>query len=277
MELSLQVQQKQILSQKMQQSVEILQMNAVTLSEYIREFAEENPLVEWNEEKEPVQQENTELLQKLEDLQRIPLTFTAAEGFDSLRRYFISDDEINQALRGHESEFRSRLDVFSFFIRNTDAKEREKFLKRQHGEYSGYHGGNDNRVYDSTGFFFSHGSIGAPYAQVNMKWPAVTKWVSNMISAGVYLYPSDTDKMADYEINQLARQIMSFFSNAPDGFQRPTPRSDFDYWEGVAEIQEQLSAPEQKAEKEEGGSIIIVIVSNAHPIPHYSETKIISL
>ena len=50
MELSLQVQQKQILSQKMQQSVEILQMNAVTLSEYIREFAEENPLVEWNEE-----------------------------------------------------------------------------------------------------------------------------------------------------------------------------------------------------------------------------------
>ena len=52
MELSLQVQQKQILSQKMQQSVEILQMNAVTLSEYIREFAEENPLVEWNEETE---------------------------------------------------------------------------------------------------------------------------------------------------------------------------------------------------------------------------------
>ena len=69
MELSLQVQQKQILSQKMQQSVEILQMNAVTLSEYIREFAEENPLVEWNEEKEPVQQENTELLQKLEWLE----------------------------------------------------------------------------------------------------------------------------------------------------------------------------------------------------------------
>ena len=69
MELSLQVQQKQILSQKMQQSVEILQMNAVALSEYIREFAEENPLVEWNEEKEPVQQENTELLQKLEWLE----------------------------------------------------------------------------------------------------------------------------------------------------------------------------------------------------------------
>ena len=185
------------------------------------------------------------LLQRLEDLQRIPLVFTAAEGFDPLRRYFISDDEINQVLRGHESEFTSRLDVFSFFSRNMDAREREKFLKQQHGEYSGYHGGNDNRVYDSTGFFFSHGSIGAPYAQVSMKWPAVTKWVSNMISTGTYLSPSDTEKMAEYEIRQLAKRVMSFFSNTPEGFQRPTPRSDFDYWDGVAEIQEQLSNPEQ--------------------------------
>ena len=185
------------------------------------------------------------LLQKLEDLQRIPLTFTAAEGFNPLRRYFISDDEINQALRGHEREFRPRLDVFSFFSQNTDTKAREQFLKRQHGEYSGYHGGNDNKTYTSAGFSFSHGDLTAPYAQLNMKWPAVTKWVSNMISSGTYLYPSDTDKMADYEINQLARRIMSFFSNTPDGFQRPTPRSDFDYWEGVTEIQEQLSDPEQ--------------------------------
>lgn len=185
------------------------------------------------------------LLQKLEDLQRISLTFTAAEGFNPLRRYFISDDEINQALRGHERAFRSRLDVFSFFSQNTDMKEREQFLKRQHGEYSGYHGGNDNKTYTSAGFSFSHGDLTAPYAQLNMKWPAVTKWVANMISSGTYLYPSDADKMADYEINQLARRIMSFFSNTPDGFQRPTPRSDFDYWEGVTEIQEQLSDPEQ--------------------------------
>ena len=186
-----------------------------------------------------------QLLQKLEDLQRTPLIFTAAQSVNPLRRYFISDDEINQALRGHEREFRSRLDVFSFFNQNTDTKEREQFLKRQHGEYSGYHGGNDNKTYTSAGFSFSHGDLTAPYAQVNMKWPAVTKWVSNMISSGTYLHPSDVDRMADYEINQLARRIMSFFSNTPDGFQRPTPRSDFDYWEGVTEIQEQLSDPEQ--------------------------------
>lgn len=186
-----------------------------------------------------------QLLQKLEDLQRTPLIFTAAQSFNPLRRYFISDDEINQALRGHERAFRTRLDVYSFFSQNTDTKEREQFLKRQYGEYSGYHGGNDNKTYTSAGFSFSHGDLTAPYAQLNMKWPAVTKWVSNMIFSGTYLYPSDTDKMADYEINQLARRIMSFFSNTPDGFQRPTPRSDLDYWNGVTEIQEQLSDPEQ--------------------------------
>ena len=185
------------------------------------------------------------LLQKLEDLKRTPLIFTAAQSFNPLRRYFISDDEINQALRGHERAFRTRLDVFSFFSQNTDTKAREQFLKRQHGEYSGYHGGNDNKTYTSAGFSFSHGDLTTPYAQLNMKWPAVTKWVSNMISSGTYLYPSDADKMADYEINQLARRIMSFFSNTPDGFQRPTPRSDLDYWNGVTEIQKQLSDPEQ--------------------------------
>ena len=163
-----------------------------------------------------------QLLQKLEDLQRIPLTFTAVEGFNPLRRYFISDDEINQALRVHERAFRSRLDVFSFFNQNMHTKEREQFLKRQHGEYSGYHGGNDNKTYTSAGFSFSHGDLTAPYAQVSMKWPAVTKWVSNMISSGAYLYPSDADKMADYEINQLARRIMSFFSNTPAGIRKPS-------------------------------------------------------
>ncbi|MBQ7103732.1 MAG: hypothetical protein IJN89_06710, partial [Anaerotignum sp.] len=49
MEISLQLQQKQVLSIKQQQSVEILQMNAIALLEYARELAEENPLVEWNE------------------------------------------------------------------------------------------------------------------------------------------------------------------------------------------------------------------------------------
>lgn len=69
MELSLQLQQKQILSLKQRQSIEILQMNALALSEYARELAEENPLVEWEEVQETEEQQGELLRQKLEWLE----------------------------------------------------------------------------------------------------------------------------------------------------------------------------------------------------------------
>ena len=188
------------------------------------------------------------LLRRLEDLQREPHIFTAADGYDPQRRFFISDDEIDRILRGSERSFESRLDTFSFFSWNADAKERERFLKQQHGEYSGYHGGNDNQTYSSAGLSFSHGSLGAPYAQVELKWPAITKRISDMISMGRFLYPSDAERMADYEVKQLAKLVMNFFQDTPDGFTKPTEKSIFDYWDGVADIQGQLSDPKRVRE-----------------------------
>ena len=188
------------------------------------------------------------LLRRLEDLQREPHIFTAADGYDPQRRFFISDDEIDRILRGSERSYESRLDTFSFFSQNTDTKERERFLKQQHGEYSGYHGGNDNKTYTSAGLSFSHGSLTEPYAHVELKWPAITKRVSDMISMGRFLYPSDAERMADYEVNQLAKLVMNFFRNAPVESARPTEKSIFDYWDGVADIQGQLSDPERVKE-----------------------------
>ena len=188
------------------------------------------------------------LLRRLEDLQREPHIFTAAAGYAPQRRFFISDDEIDRILRGSERSYESRLDTFSFFSRNTDTKDRERFLKQQHGEYSGYHGGNDNQTYTSAGLSFSHGSLTEPYAHVELKWPAITKRVSDMISMGRFLYPSDAERMVDYEVKQLAKLVMNFFQDTPDGFTKPTERSIFDYWDGVADIQGQLSDPERVRE-----------------------------
>lgn len=71
MDLSLQLQQKQILSQRMQQSVEILQMNTMALSEYIREVSEENPLLDWSMDQtgQEVSAQEERMLQRLEWLQ----------------------------------------------------------------------------------------------------------------------------------------------------------------------------------------------------------------
>ena len=86
------------------------------------------------------------ILQQLTDLQREPLIFTAAEGYDPQRQFFISNDELDRILRGDTNY---RLAVYSFYRNNPDKKAREKYLKSYHGEYTGYHGGNDNRTYTS--------------------------------------------------------------------------------------------------------------------------------
>ena len=123
MELSLQLQQKQTLSLRQQQSVEILQMNALALSEYARELAEENPLVEWSEEEESFDCRGQALLQKMEWLEetegenrgfdwaeqeareREDARFGSKEG-QSLREYLVFQINIRDIPEGHKAVLR---------------------------------------------------------------------------------------------------------------------------------------------------------------------------
>ena len=180
---------------------------------------------------------------QLADLQREPLHFTAAEGYDPQRRLYISTDEIDNLLRGGKRSTDYRLAVYSFYRNHTDRKEREDFLKHYHGEYSGYSGENDDVTYQlSKGVSFSHGSIAAPYAKVELKWSAVEKHVSAMIAQGRFLSEDDRAAMPQYEKHQLARNIRTFFENVPQEQPHPYPFS-FDYWDAVKVIEPQLDAP----------------------------------
>ena len=132
------------------------------------------------------------LQEQLTDLQREPLHFTAAEGYVPQRRFFISDDEIDNLLRGGKGGTKYRLAVYSFYREHSDRKEREHFLKHYHGEYSGYSGGNDDVTYQlSKGVRFSHGTIAAPYATVELKWREVEKRVGAMIEENRFLTEAD--------------------------------------------------------------------------------------
>ena len=180
---------------------------------------------------------------QLADLQREPLHFTAAEGYDPQRRLYISTDEINNLLRGGKRSVDYRLAVYSFYRNHTDRKEREDFLKHYHGEYSGHSNGNDDVTYQlSKGVSFSHGSITAPYAKVELKWPAVEKHVSAMIAQGRFLSEDDRAAMPQYEKHQLARNIRTFFENVPQEQPHPYPFG-FDYWDAVKVIEPQLDDP----------------------------------
>ena len=183
------------------------------------------------------------LLEQLSDLQREPLHFTAAEGYDPQRRFFISGDEIDNLLRGGKRSTDYRLAVYSFYRNHTERKERENFLKHYHGEYSGHSGGNDDVTYQlSKGVSFSHGSITAPYAKVELKWNAVEKRVSAMIAQGRFLTDEDRAAMPQYEKHQLARNIRTFFENVPQEQPHPYPFG-FDYWDAVKLIEPQLDDP----------------------------------
>ena len=184
-----------------------------------------------------------EILERLRDLQREPLHFTVADGFAPDRQFFISADEIDKVLRGWDGSTDYRLGVYAFYATHKDKTEREKYLKDYHGEYSGQSGGNDNLTHTrGKGIEFSHGSIGAPYAKVTLKWTEATKRIGELISQNKFLSEADRAAMPEYEQEQLARQLVSFFIDTPEDVVRPFSQNAIaDYWECVKTVATQLS------------------------------------
>ena len=129
------------------------------------------------------------LLEPLRDLQIEPLTFSAAGDFDPQRQFFISNDEIDQVLRRDGTDY--RLSVYQFFQSHSDRKERVEYLKKYHGEYSGSYGGNDNLTFTAKSLTFSHGSVSAPYALVELTWSKAERRIAELIRSDRFLTVDD--------------------------------------------------------------------------------------
>jgi N12 class adenine-specific DNA methylase/adenine-specific DNA methylase len=186
------------------------------------------------------------LLRQLEDLQREPVRFHAAEDYSPQLRRFISLDEIDKLLRGFENKdgTEQRLGIYAFFLTNSDSKERERCLKDLHGEHSGSFGGNDNTEYSTKGIYFSHGSIMEPYAKIEWNWTKVRQRIETLIAQNRFLSDADRAYMPEYERKQVARSIVNGFMDAPQEYDRPySGNAIVDYWESVTEVQKQLSIP----------------------------------
>ena len=136
-----------------------------------------------------------EIVQGLVDLQCTPLIFAASPDYAPVERFFISQDEIDALLREQSQANDHRIALYNFFEQHPDCKEREKYLSHLHGEYSGYHGGNDNITYTHKELTFSHGSITNPYAAVKLKWPQVRKRIEELIKGGKFLSAEDREIM----------------------------------------------------------------------------------
>ena len=146
--------------------------------------------------------------------------------------YFLTDDEINAALT-HGSNFsESKFRILSHFLNDRTPKETIDFLKREYG-----HGGSTwtdtNGWRDAEpgkGVTLKRGSIMKPDCEVNLKWPAVSKRIEQLISDGRYMTRAELDYIPNYELLMLARQINSFYYNLPEEYERPfTGRFDYSF------------------------------------------------
>lgn len=181
------------------------------------------------------------ILDRLTDLQREPVRFTAAEDYDPQRHFFISLDEIDKLLRGGGAQY--RLGICSYYLEHPEIKELAGFLQNLHGD-SGSHSGNDNKTYGSRGILFSHGSITAPYAKIDWSWTQAARRIETMIRQGSFLSDEDRAAMPEYERRELATVIQGAFYDLPDSQPRPFSHNPFDdYWGNVREITEQLTDP----------------------------------
>ena len=181
------------------------------------------------------------LLSRLEDLQREPVMFRGDQAASSLPERFITQDEIDMALRHGSSRTGSdyRLDIYAFFRSHSDLKEREKYLKDKYGT-GGSSGGNDSTSYDAKGFSFSHGDIAKPYAKIDMTWTAVARRIDTLIVQNRFLTDEDRAYMPEYERRHLALAIYNALS---DSVYASDVVKDGYIWDNVVRIQKELTDP----------------------------------
>ena len=163
------------------------------LSDFDREYQKNKGILRFHNH------EPKDLISKLIDLKREKLVFTANADFQPKRQFFITRDEIEKLLRGGKSNSDYRISLYRAYHKGKDKEYIEKFLKRYHGEYSGYAGGNDQYSFSGKGLLFSHGSITEPYAKVELSWKKLSGIIEKQIESGEFLYEEDRKAMSSYE------------------------------------------------------------------------------
>lgn len=157
-----------------------------------------------------------------------PVDFKTAADFNPDRQYFISNDEIENFLRGGKSSAEARFRIYTQLV-NADTKEkRAKVLKDYYG-ISGSISGNDRIDSSAKGLEISHGDIFTPYAKVTLKWSQVEKHYDDMIKGNRFFYDSDFNELQNTYKRNIADSLERFFESLPDEYAKPYPADTENY------------------------------------------------
>ena len=164
---------------------------------------------------------------------------------------FITQDEIDAYLAGGGAYSQGRLRTYSFYLLHEDERSRTGFIKEQYGIGGSSHalsGADDSHAnYDGKGLFLARGAYGNPYTSILLSWNKVANRVAYLIKNDQFLQAEDYARMPEYEREQMANKILSFYARLPEGIDRPFT-DDF-FWEKPGkEMVAVLENPEQTEE-----------------------------
>lgn len=157
-----------------------------------------------------------------------PVDFKTASDFNPDRQYFISNDEIENFLRGGKSSAEARFRIYTQLVNAETKEKRAKVLKDYYG-ISGSISGNDRIDSSSKGLEISHGDIFTPYAKVTLKWSQVEKYYDDMIKGNRFFYESDFDQLENIYKRNISSSLESFFGSLPDEYAKPYPADTENY------------------------------------------------
>lgn len=161
------------------------------------------------------------LLDEIADLDTERVVFYPLESVDVKIESFITDDEINTVLAGGSGVSEGKFRIIEEFKRETDSKERIKFLKNEYGMGGRSHAlpGCDKgwEDHDAKGIKLTKGDLLNPNAKVLLSWNDVEKRISDLIESEQYLNPKEKEELAKRMSAQLNEQIENGeFENAED-------------------------------------------------------------
>lgn len=195
-----------------------------------------------------------ELLDRLGRLQGAEQSFRSIPGFQlEEHTKFITQDEIDSYLSGRNTD--RKLDVYSFYLQHSDAKERADFLKNQFGIGGAMPAMRNADFTDSNhdhkGLKLTLKNPNSPPYSVLLKWNQVASRVNRLLQEERYLTADELKKIPEYELEQVCRAIVSFAHCLPSSTEEerdPLLQVDlFNYWDAAKALHPVVQDKEQLA------------------------------
>ncbi len=163
-------------------------------------------------------------------------------------QHFITQDEIDSFLTKGGVFTDGRLSTYAYFIADHTDAEKVVYIKEQYGTGGSSHAlsGADksHAEYDAKGLTLARGDFGESVASTFLTWSKVAQRVNHLIETDQFLKPSDYSRMPEFEREQMAIKVLSFYLRLPDEISRPFTR-DFLNESARKELPEILADPER--------------------------------